>query len=248
MATARERWFAETLRAGLSTRILTEQDILTHAPPAVLMAALPRDTVVRLIDATLSTGTMSHKAIIDVVSLDLLAEKVPPHLVWSCIETASERCGIRDGIPKDEQPARDFLRAALGAGLTTGALIPKDIIQHVTAHVLGTSMPEALTVKLLEASLAAGKMSPELIIETIGVEQIAKHVATNIVWAVFMKLAAAPAASLPVPIAKVHTSAPHDLDDSVLVELVAEVVDEPKAKPVPEKPTVAAAKIPARPS
>jgi hypothetical protein len=202
MPTARERWFAEVLRAGLDTRVLNEHDILTHATPAVLTASLPRDVMVKVIEATLASGTMSHKAIVEVVSIDLLAEKVPPNVTWACIAQTAERGGIRDGIPKDEGPAREWLRRSLEAGLKTGVLTPKDVVQHVNAQVLGTSLPEALTTKLLEATLTAGKMNPEIIVETLGVDNIAKHISTKVVWSVFVKPGEAPAtANAPAAIA-----------------------------------------------
>ena len=228
MATARERWFAEVLRAGLGTKVLTEQDILGHATPAVLSAALPRDVMAKVFEATLASGTMSHKAIVDVVTLDLLTEKAPPSVVWGCIAAASERSGVRDGTAKDEIGAREFVRRTLASALDTGVVTPKDLIAHVNAHVLGTSLPDALTTKLLEATLAAGKMNPEIIVATLGVDNLAKHISTKVVWAAFVK----PGEGSP----KLEV-----LDDdvsTVLVELEG-------LEPEPLKPTPAPAPAPA---
>jgi hypothetical protein len=210
MPTAREQWFADVLQAGLDTRVLSEQDILSHATPAVLTAALPRDVMVRVIDATLAAGTMSHKMIIEVVTIALLAEKVPPAIVWGALAAAVERGGIRDGIPKDEAAARELMRRALSSALETGFLTPKDLIGHVNAQVLGASLPEALTAKLLEATLAAGKMNPEIIVDTLGVDAITKYVSTKAVWSAFVKpgeqpatgVAAAVAAASAAPVAR----------------------------------------------
>jgi hypothetical protein len=250
MPSARERWFAEVLHAGLDTKVLSEQDILSHATPAVLTAALPRDVMVKVIEATLASGTMSHKAIIDVVSLELLAEKIPPNVVWSAIATASERGGIRDGIPKDEGPARELVRRTLDAGLKSGVLTAADVVQHVNAQVLVASMPEALTTKLIEASLAAGKMTPELIVDTLGVDNIAKHVSTKTVWSVFVKPGEGAEKKAPAK-ADLRPSLEFVDDDvhNVLVELEGLEVDTQVAKPMPkEDKEPSPPKQPVRPS
>jgi len=240
MATPHERWFAETLRAGIETKLLNEQDILNHATPAVLTTSLPRDVMVRVIDTTLASGTMSHKAIVDVVTLDLLAEKVPNKIVWACIAQASERGGVRDGIPKDEAPSREWCRRTLAAGLSNGVILPANVTQHVTAQVLVQSIPEALTVKLLETSLKAGKMSPDIIVETIGVDAIAKYVATNIVWAIFVKPGESEQTALAMPVAAKPKMEVFNDDDvhNVLVELDADLDAIPA--PTPTKAPVVA--------
>jgi hypothetical protein len=253
MPSAREQWFAEILHAGLDTRVLDQRDILGHATPAVLTAALPRDVMVRVIEATLAAGTMSHQQIVDVVTIELLAEKVPPNIVWACISGASERSGIRDGIPMDEAAAREFLRRTLDAGLKTGVLTPKDVVEQVNAQVLGTTLPDALTTKLIEATLAAGKMNPEIIVETLGVAAITKHISTNIVWAIFVKpgeatiataAPIAPAAAKPRPALGSGPAGRLEFVDDDVGNVLVELEDfEAPASPT-EKPKSA----PARPS
>ncbi|MFN0249485.1 MAG: hypothetical protein ACKV2T_21550 [Kofleriaceae bacterium] len=241
--TPRDEWFAAVLHAGLDTKIFDEQDILHHATPAVLTSSLPRDVMVRVIDATLASGTMSHKAIVDVVSVELLAEKVPSHLIWECIASASDRFGIRDGIPREEGSAREWVRRMLSAGLATGVIAPKDVVEHMTAHVLVQSMPQGITTTLIETSLTQGKMSPELIVEVVGVDAIAQHVATNIVWAMFVKPGESDQAA--VIVSKPASTKPRldildDEVDNVLVELDADS----DAIPAPKPPTVAAGSHP----
>jgi hypothetical protein len=58
----------------------------------------------------------------------------------------------------------------------------------VDATVLGHHFPDALTTKLLEASLTAGRMNPELIVDTLGVEAISKHAPTRVVWECLAKV------------------------------------------------------------
>lgn len=187
MPNARAQWFAEVLHAGLETRVLSEQDILAHATPAILIASLPREVMARVFGGALSAGAISPKAVVETATPELLAEKVPANVIWGCIVAGADRAGLPQGIPKDEVGGRELLRRTLEAGLMTGVLSPADIVRHVDAKVLGHSFPDNLTTKLLEASLAAGKMNPELIVDTLGIDNIAKHAPTEVVWAIFVK-------------------------------------------------------------
>lgn len=201
----REQWFSDVLRAGLETRILAEPDILAHATPAVLIGSLPKDVVVRLLDATLATGTMSPEAVVRTATPDLLAAHVPQPVIWECLAAAAQRAGFAgDGLP-EAAGAREFLRRALDHALTHGITTPKDLIEDVDAAVLGHHFPDALKTKLLEASLAAGKMNPELILETLGTEAITAHAPTHIIWACLARTGSPPspgareAAAKPTP-------------------------------------------------
>lgn len=187
MLSGRERWFADILQAGLDTRVLAEPDILAHVTPAVLAGSLPKDVLVKLFDAALTSGTISPQAVLKVATPELIAEHVKGPLVWACFVAAAERAGIAKGT--DDAQARELLRRAVGAGLRETVLMPDDVVRHVDAKVLGHHFPDALTTKLLEVSLAAGKMNPELIVETLGVEAIAKHAPTPVVWACLVELA-----------------------------------------------------------
>jgi hypothetical protein len=179
---AREKWFADLLRAGLETGVLSEPDILAHAPPPVLIGSLPKDVVVRLLDVTLTSGAMSPQAVVQTLTPELLAAHVPAPVIWGCLAAAAQRAGFAgDGVPEGSG-AREFLRRALESALTHGIATPKDVVEDVNASVIGL-FPDALTTKLLEASLAAGKMNPEVILETLGAEAIAKHAPTHVVWA-----------------------------------------------------------------
>jgi hypothetical protein len=184
---ARDRWFAEVLRAGLDTKLMSEQDVLAHATPAVLTAALPREVMVRIFDGALAAGAMSPKAIVETATVDLLAEKVPSNVTWGCITAVAERAGIKAGKPKDEIGVRELIRRTLASALSTGMLTPAELLKHVDAKVLGTAFPDALTSKLLEVTLASGKITPEIVVETLGVDAIAKHAPVEIVWAAFVK-------------------------------------------------------------
>lgn len=179
----REQWIADVLRAGLETHILSEPDILTYATPAVLIGSLPKEIVIRLLDATLTTGAMSPEAVVQTATPEILSAHVPPPITWECLASAAQRAGFAgDGTPEAPE-AREFLRRALQQALAHGVSAPKDVVEDVNAAVLGHHFPDELKTKLLEASLAAGKMNPELIVETLGVEAITRHAPTELVWA-----------------------------------------------------------------
>lgn len=186
MQRGRERWFAEVLQAGLETRVLEAPEILLHVTPAVLAKSMPRDVLVRMFDAALTTGTISPTEIVETVTPDLLAEHVPPSLIWECVVAAAERADIPKGT--DDKSARDFLRRAVDAALDTGVLTAPKLVRHVDPQVLVNHLPDVLTASLIEMSLAAGRMNPELIVDTVGVDAIAAHAPTTVIWACLSEL------------------------------------------------------------
>jgi hypothetical protein len=239
MPTGRARWFAEVLQAGLDTKLLAEHDILAHVTPAVLAGAMPKSVLVRMFDAALSAGTISPKEVVQTASPELIGEHVAPALVWSCIAAGAERAGIPEDTgerPDDDRGAREFLQRGLASALSTGVLTPKEIVQHVNAKVIG-HFPDALTTKLLEVSLAAGKMNPELVVETLGVESIAKHAPTGVLWACFIKASEASTAASASPSPSPSPSPLPAASPSPL-PLPAAPASPPIAKPAVPQPTL----------
>jgi hypothetical protein len=189
MATDRTRWYTDVLEAGLETKLLTEQDLLAHMTPSVLAKALPKDVLVRMFETALTSGSMSPKAVVQAATPQLLAEHVAPEVVWQCIAAAAERAGISEresGKLKDEPNAREFLRRGLVSALASGVMTAKDVVEYIDASVIG-HLPDTLTTKLLEAALGAGKLDPQLVVDTLGTEAIAKHAPTSAVWSCFVK-------------------------------------------------------------
>jgi hypothetical protein len=184
MSTGRPQWFADVVRAGLDTALFAETDVLRHIPPAVLVAEMPPEVVVDVLGKALDAGSISPKSVLATVTPELLAEHVAHKLLWECIAEAADKAGVPrgDGAAATDG-AREFLRRAIDRGLANGVMPPKQIIGHVTAAVLGHSFPDALKTKLLEVTLASGKMTPEIVIETLGVEAIARHAPTKVLWA-----------------------------------------------------------------
>jgi hypothetical protein len=219
MTKNRVSWYAELVQAGLDTKILSEADVLAHATPAVLIKALPRDVLANVFDRALTSGTMSPSEVVRTAGAPVLAEHVPLAVLWACIVAAAERAGIPAAKPApDESASRELLRRALLAGLTAGQITAKDIVRHVDARVLAHSLSDALTQKLLETSLGSGTMTPDLIIETVGVDGITAHVPTHIVWAC-IAAAADPDAKSQAPVKKASLEPMDDEVASVLVDL-----------------------------
>jgi hypothetical protein len=80
-------------------------------------------------------------------------------------------------------PNRRFLLEILGTGLELGVITPEDVLRHVTPDILAHHLPVTLKVKLLEASLAAERMTPSLVVDTIGNEGLAEHAPIGALWA-----------------------------------------------------------------
>jgi hypothetical protein len=104
----------------------------------------------------------------------------------------------------------------------------------VNAKVIG-HFPDALTTKLLEVSLAAGKMNPELVVETLGVESIAKHAPTGVLWACFVK---ASEASITASASASAAPAPAPAPLGLGLPLPAATVSLPIAKPAVPQPAL----------
>jgi hypothetical protein len=82
------------------------------------------------------------------------------------------------------KPNRRFLYEILGMGVELDTITPDDVIRHITPEVLAHHLPVALKAKLLHASLNAEKMTPALIVESIGVEGLVEHSPMPALWAV----------------------------------------------------------------
>jgi len=163
---------------------------------------MPRDVLVQMFDAALTSGAMSAKSVVQAATPELLSRHVATPVLWGCLAASAARAKLADADGKPDDAAREFLRRALDAGLKFGVLTPQQVVHHVNAKVLATSLPDPLTTKLLEVSLASGKLTPEIVVETIGVEAIAKHAPAPVVWACLAQAgeAASPPREEPKPI------------------------------------------------
>lgn len=83
-----------------------------------------------------------------------------------------------------------FFVDALASALELGVGSPEDVLKHVTPDVLAQHLPRPLWARVLTACLGAPKVDASLIVETIGVPNIAEHMPATIVWACIADIAA----------------------------------------------------------
>jgi hypothetical protein len=202
------QWFTALVQAGLDTRFVTERDVVAHATPAVMIAALPRDVLAKVFDAGLGSGKMTPESVLATVTTETLVEHTPASVTWACLAAVAERRGIAGaGAPSAADAAliTETLRRAITAGLSLGVITPADIVKEVTPKVLLAQFPDALAVKLLEVSLGGGTLTPALVIETLGAEALAKHAPVQ-VWACLATAGSAIAAGAATTTAPVATA------------------------------------------
>jgi hypothetical protein len=94
-------------------------------------------------------------------------------------------------------PNRRFLYEILGMGLELETVSPDDVLRHITPEVLAHHLPVALKAKLLHASLNAERMTPALVVESIGVEGLVEHSPMPALWAVVRSAVERQLGSLP---------------------------------------------------
>jgi hypothetical protein len=80
-------------------------------------------------------------------------------------------------------PNRRFLHEAIRRGLELEVITPADVLAHVTPDVLAHHLPIALKAKLLQTSLNAERMTPQLIVDAVGVDAMVEHAPTATLWA-----------------------------------------------------------------
>src|SRR5215813_11591937 len=68
-------------------------------------------------------------------------------------------------MSQDQRQA--WFARVMESGLEHQIFQPSDVLQHATPDVLASHLPPELLSKILAASLAAGKMTPEHVLETV---------------------------------------------------------------------------------
>jgi len=69
------------------------------------------------------------------------------------------------------------------SGLDNEMFSPSDLLVHATPDVLASHLPAELLSKVLAASLAAGSMTAERVLETVTPELLAQHLPHEVLWA-----------------------------------------------------------------
>lgn len=72
----------------------------------------------------------------------------------------------------------DVLESALDQGIGT----PSDVLRHATPDELSRHLPRAEWKQLLTAALAAARTDARLVVDTVSVATICKHVPPNLMW------------------------------------------------------------------
>src|SRR5690242_5852847 len=85
---------------------------------------------------------------------------------------------------------KEFLVSALGSALELGIGTADDVLKHVTPDVLAQHLPRPLWARLLTACLGAPKVDATLVLETIGMPNIAEHIPSAIIWACIAEIGA----------------------------------------------------------
>lgn len=83
-----------------------------------------------------------------------------------------------------------FFVDALTSALDLGVARPEDVLKHVTPDVLAQHLPRPLWARLITACLGAPRVDAQLVIETIGIANVAEHVPSAIIWACLAEVGA----------------------------------------------------------
>jgi hypothetical protein len=78
---------------------------------------------------------------------------------------------------------RRFLHEAIKRGLELEVITPADMLAHVTPDVLAHHLPIALKARLLQTSLNADRMTPQLVVDTVGIAAMVEHAPMATLWA-----------------------------------------------------------------
>lgn len=83
-----------------------------------------------------------------------------------------------------------FFVDALTSALDLGVARPEDVLRHVTPDVLAQHLPRPLWARLFTACLGAPRVDATLVVETIGVPNLAEHIPSHIIWACIAEIGA----------------------------------------------------------
>jgi hypothetical protein len=90
----RQMWFARMVESGLEHDIFAPSDVLAHATPDILATHLPPELLGKILQASLSAGSMTPERVLETVPPALLAKHLPHEVLWACIAAAAARAGV----------------------------------------------------------------------------------------------------------------------------------------------------------
>ena len=91
---ARQRWFSQIIKSGLEHEILGPGHVLNHVTPEVMAHNLPPDVMSKVLQISLSAGSMTPERVLETLSPALLAEHIPHEVLWECVVEAAEQAGL----------------------------------------------------------------------------------------------------------------------------------------------------------
>ncbi|HEY1549280.1 MAG TPA: hypothetical protein VGG28_15750 [Kofleriaceae bacterium] len=89
-----------------------------------------------------------------------------------------------------QDPRKAWFANVVKSGLDNQIFNPTDVLAHATPDVLANHLPPELLSKVLQASLAAGSMTPDRVMETITPDVLAMHIPHEVLWACISAAAA----------------------------------------------------------
>jgi len=87
-------------------------------------------------------------------------------------------------------PREAWFARMMESGLEHRMFQPSDVLAHATPDVLANHLPPELLGKVLQASLAAGSMTAERVLETVTPALLARHLPHDVLWACIAAAAA----------------------------------------------------------
>jgi hypothetical protein len=176
-------WLAFALEESLRRSLFSAKDIIAHASPEVLVAQLPHQVISEILARALATGTFSAAQMIEVAPPALLAEYLPPDLVWRCLKDVAERAGLSKKGATRSAPAKAWLAGVLQRGLDGGLMTPADVLRFLPPGEFVGAAPLAVVAELIKNGLLRGTFDPALVLQHLTPAIIAENLETALVWA-----------------------------------------------------------------
>ncbi len=82
-----------------------------------------------------------------------------------------------------QEQRQQWFALVVQSGLSNQIFNCADVLAHATPDVLANHLPPELLSKVLSASLAAGSMTPDRVLETVTPDLLAKHLPHEVLWA-----------------------------------------------------------------
>jgi len=86
----RRAWLRVLLEEGLNLNVISPEDVLRHADPAVLATDLPPQLVASLLQAGLERQTFDPALLVEHLGATQLAAHLPLSVLWSCVAEAAQ--------------------------------------------------------------------------------------------------------------------------------------------------------------